>query len=191
MEYQKLYLTNNECFKREKEMTPTGIVVHSTGVNNPYLRRYIGPDDGVLGPNPGANHWNQPNIKKCVHGFIGYDKDKQVRCYNTLPWHYRSWGCAKGPKGSFNKSHIQFEICEDDLLDGDYFNDAFSLAIDLCAHLCDTFGISVERIVSHKEAFRQGFASDHGDPHTWLKKHDWTMDDFRRRVFTKIQNNQC
>jgi N-acetylmuramoyl-L-alanine amidase len=56
-------------------MVPTGIVVHSTGVNNPYLKRYVDASDEV-GINRYGNHWNtaMPGGKKvCVHAFIGYD----------------------------------------------------------------------------------------------------------------------
>ena len=35
-----------------------GIMVHSTGVNNPYLKRYVQPNDGKLGKNQNGNHWN-------------------------------------------------------------------------------------------------------------------------------------
>lgn len=182
MHYNTLHLTENDCFKKGKEMTPEGIVVHSTGAENPELRRYIGPDDGMLGPNPGGNHWNRPGVTKCVHAFIGYDKDHVVRCYNTLPWNFQSWGCGKGPNGSYNRSHIQFEICEDDLSNQLYFEEAFNMAVDLCAYLCKEFNLSVDAIVSHKEAHDQGHASGHGDPHHWIKKYNWTMDTFRQKV---------
>lgn len=56
MDLNKLYLTENECFKVGKSMTPKGIMVHSTGANNPNLRRYVGPNDGKLGVNTYGNH---------------------------------------------------------------------------------------------------------------------------------------
>lgn len=186
MQYNTLYLTENDCYKRGGKITPEGIVVHSTGANNPTLKRYVGPDDGELGNNPNGNHWNQSGVGKCVHAFIGYDKDNVVRCYNTLPWDHKSWGCGKGENGSFNKSHIQFEICEDNLANEDYFNEAFNMAIDLCAYLCKEFNLSVDNIVSHKEANEQGYATAHGDPHNWIKKHGWTMNGFRQKVTEAI-----
>jgi toxin secretion/phage lysis holin len=51
-------LTNNDCYKAGKTITPKGIMVHSTGANNPNLKRYVGPDDGLLGVNQYGNHWN-------------------------------------------------------------------------------------------------------------------------------------
>jgi len=53
---RKLILTENACYKAGKKITPKGIMVHSTGANNPYLRRYVGPDDGLLGVNQYNNH---------------------------------------------------------------------------------------------------------------------------------------
>jgi len=41
--------------------TPKGIVVHSTGCSNPWLKRYVQPDDGNLGVNQYNNSWNTPS----------------------------------------------------------------------------------------------------------------------------------
>ena len=113
MEIVQYYQTNNPCYKAGKKLKPTGIVVHSTGANNAYIRRYVGPDDGILGSNRYNNHWNKETADKCVHAFIGKAADGSVKIYQTLPWDYRCWGAGKGPNGSYNDSHIQFEICED------------------------------------------------------------------------------
>lgn len=186
MEYRTLILTNNRCYKSGRTITAKGIVVHSTGANNPNLKRYVNPDDGVLGKNRYDNHWNRSNISKCVHAFIGYDKNREVRCYHTLPWDYRPWGCGQGSNGSYNNSHIQFEICEDDLGSQSYFEDAFGMAVHLCAYLCRQYDIPVDKIVSHKEAHRLGYASNHGDPEHWMRNYDWTMNVFRQNVSQKL-----
>lgn len=39
---------------------PRGVMIHSTGAENPNLRRYVQPDDGTLGVNPNGNDWNRP-----------------------------------------------------------------------------------------------------------------------------------
>lgn len=70
----KILLTKNDCYKAYQRMTPKGIVVHSTGANNPNLRRYIAPDDGVIGKNLYNNDWNRGGLDVAVHGFIGLDK---------------------------------------------------------------------------------------------------------------------
>lgn len=176
------YQTKNPCYTAAQKMTPAGIVVHSTGANNPYLKRYVyAPDE--LGKNLYGNHWNR-NVKKMVHAFIGYDKNKSVTVVNTLPYDFCAWGVGNGVNGSYNYSpaYIQFEICEDGLTDETYFDDAFSAAAEYCAFLCKTYNIPVSRIVSHKEAARQGYASNHSDCDNWLVKHGKTMDWFRDQV---------
>ena len=40
MNLHKLIATENECYKVGQKITPKGIMVHSTGANNPNLRRY-------------------------------------------------------------------------------------------------------------------------------------------------------
>lgn len=60
MNMHKEILTQNACYKAGKTITPKGIMVHSTGANNPWLKRYVGPDDGLLGVNAAGNHWNTP-----------------------------------------------------------------------------------------------------------------------------------
>ena len=67
-------LKENDCYKAGKTMVPKGVMVHSTGANNPNLRRYVGPDDGLLGESS-TRHWNQSGIGACVHAFIGRQKD--------------------------------------------------------------------------------------------------------------------
>ena len=176
------YLTKNDCYKAGRKITPTGIVVHSTGANNPNLCRYVGPDDGVLGKNKYDNHWNRSGLSKCVHAFIGKVADGTVMAYQTLPWDHRSWGVGSGKNGSYNNSHIQFEICEDNLKNADYYNEAFEVAAMLCAYLCKEYNIPTSNVVGHYEAHDAGYGSNHGDPRNWQKNHNDSMDAFRARV---------
>lgn len=182
MEIKQCILTKNDCYKESGNMTPKGIVVHSTGANNAYLKRYLAPDDGIIGKNQYANDWNHSGLSKCVHAFIGKDKNGVVRVYQTLPWTKKCWGCGKGDKGSYNSNYIQFEICEDALKDEKYFTEAFTKAVKLCAYLCEKYDISVNNIVSHKEAYYKGYASNHGDCDYWLKKFGKSMTWFRNEV---------
>lgn len=182
MEIKQCYLRNNDCYRPNRTMTPAGIVVHSTAVNNPYLKRYVQPDDGMLGQNQYNNDWNRSGIDKCVHAFIGKDKNGEVRIYQTLPWNMKCWGCSYGPNGSYNSNYIQFEICEDDLTDSKYFEKAFALAAELVQYLMARYNIPIKNVVSHKEAHDRGFASNHGDPDHWLKKFGKNMDWFRDRA---------
>ena len=182
MEIVQYYQTNNPCYKAGKKIKPTGIVVHSTGANNAYLKRYIGQDDGVLGKNQYNNHWNKADANKCVHAFIGKVADGSVKIYQTLPWDYRCWGVGSGKKGSYNSTHIQFEICEDAKTDEAYYNEAFNLAKELCVLLCAKYGINTDNVVGHYEAAQAGYASNHGDPRNWQKLFGGSMDEFRSDV---------
>ena len=39
--------TQSKCYKNTKTMNVVGILWHSTGANNPNLKRYIQPDDNA------------------------------------------------------------------------------------------------------------------------------------------------
>jgi N-acetylmuramoyl-L-alanine amidase CwlA len=188
MEIRKCMLTNNDCYKKAQKITPKGIVVHSTDANNPYLKRYVQPDDGVLGANQYNNSWNRGGIDKCVHAFIGKDKNGVVRVYQTLPFNYACWGVGNGSKGSYNynPAYIQFEICEDALIDKKYFTEAFNAAIEFCAYLVKKYNLDVDDVVSHSEAHAKGFGSNHGDCDHWLKKFGKDMNWFRAEVKAKL-----
>lgn len=169
------YLTKNDCYKAGKKRTKTtGIVKHSTGANNPNLKRYI-DDPGNLGANAGNNHWNMSGVAKCVHFMIGKDKKGKVAIYQLLPIDYRCWGCGSGSKGSYNDTHVQYEICEDGLKDAAYFADAFAAAAWLDAYICKKYGLKASSIVSHKEAHSKGYASNHADCDNWLSKQSKSM----------------
>lgn len=184
MNLRQLYLTKNNCYIAGRTITPKGIMVHSTGANNPNLKRYVGPDDGLLGVNSAGNHWNQPtpdNSQICVHAFIGKLADGSITTYQTLPWNHRGWHCGK----SGNDTHISFEICEDGLTDATYFSKVYQEAVELCAYLCNMYGLDPLAdgvLICHSEGYTRGIASNHSDVLHWFPKHGKTMDDFRKAV---------
>lgn len=194
----------NGAYKAAQHIKPVGIVVHSTGCDNEMLRRYVQPTadnfatDVILadlGKNIYNNHHNQEYINGvyndiCMHAYIGCNNDGEVEVYHTLPYDYACWGCGTGKKGSYNYSpypHIQFEICEDNLNNKVYFDKAFNAAVEYCAYLCKKLNIDVDNIVSHKEAAKAGYASNHGDPENWLSKYNKNMDWFRMQVKNKLK----
>ncbi len=192
MEIIIAHAVNNLCYKAGRKMTPQGIVVHSTGVNNPNLKRYVDAPVEV-GVNAYGNHWNNPapgGEKVCVHAFIGYDKDKNVRVAEILPLDICAWGVGNGRLGSYNydPAYIQFEICEDSLSDEVYYKKAFDAAAEYCALLCREYSISIENIVGHNEAYKRGYASNHGDPEHWMKKFGENMDDLRAKVKNIVES---
>lgn len=181
MNLKKLIFTENACYKAGKKITPKGIIVHSTGANNPNLKRYVNPDDGLLGKNLYGNHWNtyHPSGREvCVHAFIGKLKDGSVATYQTLPWDHRGWHCG----GTGNNTHIGFEICEDNLTDAAYFNKVYQEAVELCAYLCKEFNLTENDVICHSEAYKKGIASNHGDVMHWFPKFGKSMDTFRADV---------
>lgn len=195
MDYNVLYLTKNECYSSQVgkvNVKPVGIVIHSTGANNPNLRRYIGPDDGRIGVNRYGNHWNRARLEKCVHAIIGRDKDGTVCTYQLLPLNICAWGVGRGSKGSYNYDpvYLQFEICEDALDDEVYYSQVMSEAKELCARWCREFNIPIENVVSHREAHARGYASNHGDIDHWLKAFGDDMNGFREDVKSLLETEE-
>ena len=191
MNLKTLILTNNDCYKAGKTIVPKGIMVHSTGANNPWLKRYVGPDDGLLGQNIYNNHWNTPKPggrQVCVHAFIGKLADGSITTYQTLPWNHRGWHAGSGSSGSANDTHIGFEICEDSLTDAAYFSAVYKEAVELCVYLCKQYGLSEKDIVCHSEGYRLCIASNHADVMHWFPKHGKSMDTFRADVKSKLES---
>ena len=181
MNLQKLILTKNACYIAGQKITVKGIMVHSTGANNPNLSRYVGPDDGKLGVNKYNNHWNTYNPggrEVCVHAFIGKLADGSIATYQTLPWDHRGWHAG----GSANNTHIGFEICEDGLTDASYFKKVYQEAVELCAYLCKQYGLTEQNIICHSEGAKKGIASSSSDVMHWFPKHGKSMDSFRADV---------
>ena len=180
-------LTGNDCYKAGRRIVPKGVMVHSTGANNPRLSRYVGPDDGLLGQ-PSSLHWNQSGAGACVHAFIGRLADGSVASYQTLPWTMRGWHCA----GSANDTHISFEICEDGLTDAGYFAAVYREAVELTAMLCGAYGLDPLAdgvVICHQEGYQRGIASNHADVLHWFPRFGRSMDDFRADVAREMEDN--
>ena len=192
MNLHTLFLTENPCYNRNVQVAdnryatfqqrgPLGIVVHSTGAKNPKIRRYVQPDDGLLGDNPNDNDWNKPGMEVCVHAFIGQLDDGSIATYQTLPWTFRGWHCG----GDANNTHVGIEICEDDTEDPAYFAATYQEILELAAYLCRMYGfdpLAPGVIIDHSEGAKLGVASGHVDVGHWWGKHGKTMDDFRQGV---------
>ncbi len=182
--YLRLF-RNANCYKKGQRITPSGVQVHSTGANNPWLHRYVQPDDGRIGGNAYNNDHNRPGLKTCAHAYIGRQTDGTVAVYQALPWNMCCWLSANGSKGNANKlGYLGFEVCEDGLADAVYFQRAVQeQAAMLTAYLCQKYAIDPDAMVrDHKELHGMGLASNHGDVAHWLKNFGYTMDDFRAWV---------
>lgn len=192
-------LTGNDCYKANQRIKPKGVFVHSTGANNPNLKRYVQPNNStankdellnLLGTNRNKNDWNRSGTNACVHGFIGKLADGSIATAQTLPWNWRGWHAGTGTSGkSANNTHISFEICEDGLTDATYFNKVYKEAVELTAYLCKEYNLNPLAdgvVICHSEGYRRGIASGHADVEHWFPKHGKTMDNFRKDVYNKI-----
>ena len=177
-------------------------MVHSTGADNPLLRRYVQPAVSdpdrqellaALGVNLNGNHWNRPGTNACVHAFVGRLADGSVAVAQTLPWDHRGWHAGTGTSGkSANDTHISFEICEDGLTDPAYFQQAYRTAAELTAMLCRQYGLDPLAdgvVICHQDGYRRGVASNHGDIYNWFPRFGLNMADFRAEV-VRIMNGE-
>ena len=193
MNLHQQILTENDCYRAGKTIVPQGVMLHSTGANNPRLSRYVAPNDGLLGE-PALRHWNQRGVAVCPHAFLGRLMDGSVASYQTLPWNRRGWHCGKGARGSGNDTHISIEICEDGLTDADYFKAAYREAVELTAYLCKMYKLNPLAdgvVICHAEGYKRGIASNHADVMHWFKLHGKTMDDFRADVAKEQKGDEA
>ena len=195
-------MTQSTCYKGTRKFTPKGVLWHSTGANNPWLKRYVQPDDNasnktellaLIGKNAYANDWNHIDRQAGLNFWIGKLADGTVAAIQTMPWDYRPWGCGSGSKGSCNNTHIQFEICEDGLNDKSYWDAVYKEACEMTAYLCKMFGINpkgtivcngvtVPTIIDHTGSHSLGLGSNHGDIQHWSRKYGVTMETVRNDV---------
>lgn len=195
-------MTNSTCYKGTRTMNVLGVLWHSTGANNPWLKRYVQPSSNdanysalmkKLGKNQYGNDWNHITREAGLNCWIGKFDDGSVGTIQTMPWNYRPWGCGSGSKGSCNDGWIQFEICEDGLSDKNYFNKVYKEAVEITAYLCKMYnlnpkgtvtknGVKVPVILDHATSCSLGLGSNHGDVQHWFKKHGKTLDDVKNDV---------
>ena len=198
MRLRTQFLTHNDCYRAAKALKPAGVMLHSTGANNPRVARYV-PGDEVLGQNTAGNHWDQSNgdwrekfgepLNKCAHGFIGLFADGEVGSVQTLPWTVEGWHAG----GSANHTHIGIEVCEDDLTDRAYFERVYREAVGLTAMLCARYGLDPMAdgvVICHAEGWQRGVASNHADVLHWFGRFGRSMDDFRGDVARTMEEDE-
>lgn len=198
------YLKENDCYKTGRTITPKGVMVHSTGVNNPKVARYVQPADSdpnkeelleAIGTNKNKNDWNHGDLDVCTHAFIGKLADNSVGTVQTLPWNRRGWHAGNGTSGkSANNTHIAFEICEDALTSATYFNKVYQEAVELTAMLCKQYNLNPMAdgvVICHSEGYTRGIASNHADVMHWFPKHGKSMDTFRSDVSKAMGTTQA
>lgn len=207
-------LRENRCYASAVPVRVRGVMLHSTGANNPNLKRYVQPSEddpnydllmAQLGTNRNNNDWNQPTPggqSVCVHGFIGKLADGSVASVQTLPWEIVGWHSGYASKTSTTNAnklgYIGFEICEDGLDDPDYFQQVYREAVELTAYLCTEYGLDpmgkneygYPCVTCHREGYDYGIAYGHADVLHWFPKFGKTMDDFRADVAAEMEDNE-
>lgn len=201
-------MTNSTCYKQTRKMDIKGVLWHSTGANNKTIKRYVQPSENdkncqsliaKIGKNTSRTDWNHSSQQAGVNAWIGALADGSVAAVQTLPWNYRPWGCGSGPKGSCNTGWIQFEICEDNLSDPNYFAKVYKEACELTAYLCKTYninpngfvnvnGVTVQTILCHQDSYQLGLGSNHADVYHWFKKYGKDMATVRKDVAALMQS---
>ena len=195
-------MTQSTCYKGTSTMTPKGVLWHSTGANNPWLKRYVQPDDNaanreemlaLLGKNQYNNDWNHINRQAGLNAWIGKLANGTVASIQTMPWDFKPWGCGSGSKGSCNNGWMQFEICEGDLNDKNYFEAVYKEACELTAYYCKMYGldpkgtveyngVTVPVILCHQDSYKLKLGGNHGDVYHWFNKYGKTMENVRNDV---------
>lgn len=194
--------TQSTCYRGTGTMNVLGVLWHCTGANNPTLKRYVQPSDDaadrdkwleLLGVNTGRNDWNHIPMQAGLNAWIGQLADGTPTTVQTMPWDYRPWGCGSGGRGTCNDGWVQFEMCEDDLTDAEYFNAVYKEGCELTAYICQMFGldpkgtvshagVDVPVILCHNDSAKLGLGTYHGDVYNWFNKFGKTMDDVRNDV---------
>jgi N-acetylmuramoyl-L-alanine amidase CwlA len=170
---------------------PIGGVLHSIGTPQ--------PSASVI-----AEYFDSPFVEASVHMVLQPDGV----CYRLAPNNYRLWHAG----GSANNTHLAVEMSEPKEISYDagkgyrvmihdrgaalsHVRQCYARGVEVFAALCmeyDWDPLKDGVILSHKECYERGMASNHGDPeHLWeALGTGYTMDSFRRAVADEIQRQR-
>lgn len=198
----KCLMRQSTWYREAGRTTIRGVLWHSTGADNPSLKRYVQPDDdapdrsellALLGVNKSGNDWNHIERQAGVHAWVGKLASGEVAAVQVGEWNKKAWGCGAGKRGSCNNGWIQFEICEDGLDDPAYFEQIYQEAVELTAYLCRLYkldplgmvpykGVQVPVILCHQDSYQLGLGSSHVDVLHWFPKFGKSMENVRNDV---------
>ena len=181
------YATDNGAYRAGKNINPTGGLNHSIG--------YAQPSADVI-----VRNMNKTTASWGVTAILGDFHKGQGRIILCLPMKKgsacRNWGCGSGSKGSYNNSHVQWEVCEpsghtysggamigyDVKKNAEYFDRMWKLLVKWNVYVALELGYDSAAIVDHAEAYRAGMGSNHSDMGHWLQKHGKSMNNLRAEV---------
>lgn len=191
MNLKNNYLTKNDCYKSGRIIPVKGLMIHSVGCSQPKASVFM-------------NNWNKPGLQVCVHGFIEPNGDVNLTlpCMETSGKAMRGWHGG----GASNNTHLGFEMTEPASITykgGATWVDnnpavtkahvlaTYKTAVELFAELCKFHKLNPLAdgvIISHHEGNQRGIASNHGDTeHIW-NKFGLTMNQFRKDIYNKMNN---
>ena len=91
--------TQNGAWRSGRKINPDGSVNHSVGCAQPSVDVFF-------------NLMNKTSAGWGVNALLGDFHKGEGRIILALDMNTRPWGCGSGPKGSWNNSKIQWEVCE-------------------------------------------------------------------------------
>ena len=188
------YLSKNDVFVNNlgridsryrafQDEGPKGLMLHSVGTAQPDATVFI-------------RSWNKAGVEKATHAFVTADT-----VYQTLPWNYRGWHAG----GTANNAYIGVEMTEpntirytggsswvdlDPVATEAFVRKTYANAVALFAALCRQFALDPLEdgvIISHREGYQRGIASNHGDPEHLWSKFGLQMDGFRADVAAALR----
>ena len=188
------YLSKNDVFVNNlgridsryrafQDEGPKGLMLHSVGTAQPDATVFI-------------RSWNKAGVEKATHAFVTADA-----VYQTLPWNYRGWHAG----GTANNAYIGVEMTEpntirytggsswvdlDPVATEAFVRKTYANAVALFAALCRQFALDPLAdgvIISHREGYQRGIASNHGDPEHLWSKFGLQMDGFRADVVAALR----
>ena len=168
-------MTNSTAWAKGSEaMIPQGIVIHSSGFEQPYLWYFVQPSNSdpnkiqilnTLGINQKHTDYNHTYRIMNYHYWIGKDINDDIQVIRAFP-------------DSFKIADNYIHICllEDDLNNKDYVIQIIPALTQLCAQLCKKHNWDDKHILDHSEV------SSFPDANYWLSKYGYSSKDIRQIV---------
>lgn len=156
---------------------PQGIVIHSSIIPYPYLRKYIRPSKDLegwhqifqrLGCNWNSKDYNHTHRRYGFHFWIGLDKNDNLLVVKTLPTTIIAW----------HDEYIHICICEKH--DEKYLEKVYPALIELCTNICKELNWNADKVFYNSEI------KNMDDPAYWL----YSPDILRKKVQENLTNEK-
>lgn len=181
------YLTKNYHYKKNKDIPVNRLVLHSVGCPQ--------PDPDVF-----AKNWNSSTAIYVTQLVIGTSKvievlpclktkGKAVKCYHVGKANYNSVGAEMTEPSTIKYTKGSNWVDLDPPKTKAHVLATYKNAVETFAQLCVFHGLSPLKdgvILSHRECYKRGIGTNHGDvEHIW-SRFGLTMSQFRKDVKAKV-----